>query len=223
MTQSELETLIKPVKDFLWCDTPQAWLEKARENEAILLIDHAHCEKKAASTGLGLIYCYPERTELLPMVSQLVREEMLHFEQVIVLIEERGHRFDHMKASSYAASLLKHCNKQEPAKLIDTLIISAIIEARSCERFYALSTHVDEGLAQYYRYLLKSESRHFEDYLLLAKRYASQGTKKAIKQTVESSVEALQQRIDFFLAEEQRLIEAEDPLYRFHSGVPPKH
>ena len=87
------------------CETPQAWLEKAQENLALLLVDHAHCEKKAASTGLSLIYRYSDKTELLKMLSQLVREEMLHFEQVLDIIEKRGFEFIPLSASTYAAGL----------------------------------------------------------------------------------------------------------------------
>lgn len=205
MSVETAEDLVRPVKTFLLCKTPQAWLDNVQENEACLLVDHAHCEKKAASTGLNLIYRYPEKTELLTMLSQLVREEMLHFEQVLALIQKRGYRFDHLKASSYASTLLEHVSKQDPQRLIDYLIISAIIEARSCERFYELSFYVDEELTQYYRYLLKSESRHFEDYLYLAKLYAA---------------ENIDERLNFFLEKEKELIEAPDKRYRFHSGVP---
>lgn len=207
MNMTAYEELIRPVKAFLYCETPVVWLENASQNEALLLIDHAHCEKKAASTGLNLIYRYPEKTELLTMLSQLVREEMLHFEQVIEIIQKRGYRFDHLKASSYAASLLQYVKKDDPERLVDNLIIGAIIEARSCERFYALANYVDEELAQYYRYLLKSESRHFEDYLHLAKQY----TRKAIDE-----------RLHFFLEKEKELIEGFDEMYRFHSGIPIK-
>jgi tRNA-(ms[2]io[6]A)-hydroxylase len=205
MNNSLFDELIKPVKAFLYCETPKAWLNNAVGNEALLLVDHAHCEKKAASTGLNLIYRYPEKTDLLQMLSQLVREEMLHFEQVIEIIEKRGYRFDHLKASSYAASLIQFVKKNDPERLVDNLIIGAIIEARSCERFYALANYVDDELAQYYRYLLKSECRHFEDYLHLAKQYAR---------------EDISERLRFFLEKEKELILAEDAMYRFHSGIP---
>lgn len=199
------DNLVKPVKAFLLCDTPKAWLLHAREQVELLLIDHAHCEKKAASTGLSMIYRYHDKPDLLKMLSQLVREEMLHFEQVLELIEKRGWEYSHLSASTYAASLHELASKQEPQRLIDSLIIGAIIEARSCERFYVLSEYVDETLAQYYRFLLKSESRHFEDYLYLARLYA------------KDDIDA---RIQEFLVREKQLIENSDPLFRFHSGVP---
>lgn len=198
-------SLIKPIKEFLLCETPQAWLLHAQENLACLLIDHAHCEKKAASTGLSLIYRYADKTELLKMLSQLVREEMLHFEQVLEIIEQRGFEYVQLSASGYASGLHAIASKQEPQRLVDHLIIGAIIEARSCERFYALSHYVDDNLAQYYRFLLKSESRHFEDYLKLARQYDEGNT---------------DERIAFFLEKEKALIEGEDKLFRFHSGIP---
>jgi tRNA-(ms[2]io[6]A)-hydroxylase len=197
--------LLEPIKQFLLCDTPEAWLKLAADNIELLLIDHAHCEKKAASTGLSLIYRYPDKPELLKMLSQLVREEMLHFEQVLELIENRGFNFTHMSASNYASSLHEQASKQEPQRLIDSLIIGAIIEARSCERFFALSTYVDEELAQYYQFLLKSESRHFENYLHLARLYDEGGTES---------------RIQMFLEIEKEFILSEDEPYRFHSGIP---
>ena len=199
------EQQLKPIFSFLKCETPKIWLDNAKENLETLLIDHAHCEKKAASTGLSLIYRYSDKPELLKMLSQLVREEMLHFEQVLEIIEKQGMEYKAIPASTYASSLHQHASKQEPQRLVDSLIIGAIIEARSCERFYALSAYVEEELAQYYRFLLKSESRHFEDYLHLARLYDEGDT---------------EQRIEFFLQKEKDLIEAEDPLYRFHSGVP---
>ena len=105
----------------------------------------------------------------------------------------------------YAGGLRKPVRTHEPAKLVDTLIVGAIIEARSCERFEALAGLVDEPLGNYYRYLLKSESRHYEDYLSLARLYADQ---------------PIEERIEFFVAREVDLIESPDPQFRFHSGVP---
>ncbi len=197
--------LIAPVKNFLLCETPALWLEHAPSQLEILLLDHAHCEKKAASTGLSLIYRYIDKPELLRMMSQLVREEMLHFEQVLDILQKRGIAYQPLTGSGYAGGLHAFANKDEPQRLIDCLIIGAIIEARSCERFHALSACVDKELAQYYRFLLKSESRHFEDYLYLARLYD------------EGDTEA---RIAFFLEKEKELIEGKDALYRFHSGVP---
>ncbi|WP_231880718.1 tRNA isopentenyl-2-thiomethyl-A-37 hydroxylase MiaE, partial [Alcanivorax sp. HI0083] len=105
----------------------------------------------------------------------------------------------------YAKGMRQHIRTSEPGRLVDTMIVGALIEARSCERFAALAPHVDAELGRYYRYLLKSESRHFEDYLKLAEQYA-QGP--------------ITERVDFFKAVEQELIETPDDEFRFHSGTP---
>ena len=138
-------------------------------------------------------------------LSQLAREELLHFEQVVGLMRERGIRYDHLSPSRYAGALRAEVSTSEPRRLVDTLIVGALIEARSCERFAALAPRVDPELGRYYRYLLKSESRHFEDYLDLARRYAD---------------EPIDDRIAFFKEKERGLIESPDSEFRFHSGTP---
>ncbi|KAF0805501.1 tRNA-(ms(2)io(6)a)-hydroxylase [Alcanivorax xiamenensis] len=198
-------TDISALQAFLPCATPRAWIDWALENPDLLLIDHAHCEKKAASTALNLMFRYVDRPELLDTLSQLAREELLHFEQVVKLMRERGVRYDHLSPSRYAQGLRCHVRTSEPGRLVDTLIIGALIEARSCERFAALAPHVDEELGRYYRYLLKSESRHFEDYLDLARRYSDTD---------------IEDRVAFFKEKEEELIEEPDEAFRFHSGVP---
>ena len=199
---------ITPIQQFLYCATPTAWLEYAVEHLEVLLIDHAHCEKKAAATAVKLMFRYPERIDLLKKLSQLIREEILHFEQVLEFIEQQGIKYRAIKPSRYAASLHQYVEKDEPSRLVDSLIIGGIIEARSCERFHALVPYLKDSypeLAKYYRFLLKSESRHFMDYIDLAKQYADG---------------AIEDRLQFFLQKEKELIESPDPLFRFHSGVP---
>lgn len=198
------------VRTFLGCATPKRWIEAALDNLPILLVDHAHCEKKAASTALNLMFRYVDRRNLLTKLSQLAREELLHFEQVLELMEKHGVQYDHMSPARYAMGLRKHIRHTEPAKLVDTLIIGAFIEARSCERFEALAPHLIENpdtqdIGKYYLFLLKSESRHYEDYLNLAKEYAD---------------EPIDQRVHEFREIERALIETEDTEFRFHSGVP---
>lgn len=196
---------ITPITGFLLCGTPQAWIERALQEPEILLIDHANCEKKAASTALALMFRYVERHDLLQKLSRLAREELRHFEQVNTLMKKRGVVYRVLTASRYAAGMHQHARKQDPEKLVDTLIIGAIIEARSCERFAALAPHLDPVLQKFYHSLLQSESRHFMDYLGLARRYAN------------ASIES---RVRFFLEIEQTLIEEPDSEFRFHSGVP---
>jgi len=199
------------VEQFVAVKTPDAWLEAAGKHIDILLIDHAHCEKKAASTAMNLLFRYVDRAELLRKLSQLAREELLHFEQVLDLMDERQVTYQHLEPSRYAKGLRTHVRTYEPDKLIDTLIIGAFIEARSCERFAALAESglVDDGLAKYYRFLLKSESRHFVDYLALAETY-----------TDPAELDTFQERIQFFRDVEAQLIVEPDAQFRFHSGPP---
>ncbi len=194
------------VNDFLGCSTPPAWLECARSKIDVLLIDHAHCEKKAAATALNLMYRYPERGDLQHQLSRLAREELRHFEQVMELMQTRGVTFKALKPSCYAARLREHVSVKEPEQFIDLMIVSALIEARSCERFAALAEVVpDSELAQYYRFLLRSESRHFENYLALARRYGN------------ATIDA---RITELVNVEAELIQSPDSVFRFHSGAP---
>lgn len=193
------------IDTLLLCHTPQEWVAQAIENQEILLIDHAHCEKKAASSALAMIYRYPDRVELLQKMSRLAREELRHFEQVLRFISARGFIYDYLSPSRYANGLKDHCRKTRLECLIDTLIIGAFIEARSCERFAAVAPHLDEELGKFYTGLLASEARHFQDYLQLAERY---------------SKEDMSERIQFFAVIEAELISSPDTEFRFHSGVP---
>ncbi len=197
---------ISPILEFLACPTPRAWVDWALQNQDILLIDHANCEKKAASTALNLMYRYVEHHELLNKLSRLAREELRHFEQVIAIMNQRGVDYPQLGAARYAGSLRKEVRTQEPARLVDTLLIGAIIEARSCERFAALAPELDDELQRFYLSLLKSESRHFQDYLKLAEEASSAGE-------VES-------RLSVLLERERELVESPDTEFRFHSGVP---
>ena len=195
------------IYDFLPCRTPETWIEAAVSALPILMIDHANCEKKAAATALSLVHRYTDNTALLNKMSRLAREELRHFEQVIKLMTRRGIAYEPVSASRYAQSLRDGMRKKEPDKLIDTLIVGALIEARSCERFAALAPHVDTELSDFYASLLKSESRHFADYISLAKTVGSSAT--------------VEERLKHFCARERTLIESVDTEVRFHSGVPP--
>ncbi|KGK43174.1 tRNA hydroxylase [Nitrincola sp. A-D6] len=200
-------TALDEIHQFLPCATPDRWIDEAvkPENLCLLLTDHAHCEKKAASTAMTLMFRYVDRPDLLNKMSRLAREELIHFEQVLAIMQERGMVYDHLSSSRYAGGLRKHVRTSEPGRLIDVLIIGALIEARSCERFAKLAPFLDEQLGKFYRSLLKSESRHYQDYLHLAREYAG---------------EPIDERIAFFCEVERELIEAEDEEFRFHSGTP---
>lgn len=191
--------------DFLPCATPASWVEWALDNEELLLIDHAQCEKKAASTAMSLMYRYVDKYELLIRMSQLAREEILHFEQVVKIMRSRGIEYRHLSASRYADGLRQLVRAEDPERLVDILIVGALIEARSCERFACLIPHLDDELAKFYRGLVKSEGRHFEDYLMLARQIA------------DNNIDA---RIEEFRSREKELVTQADVAFRFHSGVP---
>ncbi len=193
------------IREFLLCETPDAWVKAALENQSLLLLDHANCEKKAASTALTLMFRYVGDFDMMHKMSRLAREELRHYEQVMDLMKARGIAYDQITPGRYAGELRKLVRTHEPGRYIDTLIIGAIIEARSCERFAKLAPHLDDELQKFYLSLLKSESRHYEDYLKLAKRAAEGADISA--------------RVRQFLELEKTLIEGEDQEFRFHSGV----
>ncbi|UYZ69119.1 tRNA-(ms[2]io[6]A)-hydroxylase [Moraxella bovis] len=205
-SRTKAKTDISHIHAFLGAKTNDKWLAVAKDNLPLLMQDHANCEKKAAGTAMNLIFRYEFHKDLQEKLAQLVREEMLHYEQVLELMKERGIAWSHLPAGRYAKGLLKHKRTWEPAGMIDVLIIGAFIEARSCERFSALADVIDdEKLSKYYKYLLKSESRHYEDYLALAQSVSD---------------EPIDERVAFFRAVEAELIDSPDGELRFHSGVP---
>ena len=148
-----MTTALQDIQNFLPCKTPDRWLENALDNQAIMLIDHANCEKKAASTAMNLIYRYVDNFELINKMSRLIREEMRHFEQVIAIMRRRDISYQHITASRYASGLRELARNDDPGKLIDILIIGAFIEARSCERFARLAPYLDSELEAFYLYL----------------------------------------------------------------------
>lgn len=198
--------LLPEIEQFLLCPTPDSWIEQAqkKENEAILLIDHANCEKKAAFTALNLLVRYTEFEELQHKLSRLAREELRHFEQVAAIMKKRQIKYIFLEAAEYAKRLRAHLRKPEIERMTDILIIGAFIEARSCERFFRLAPYVDDELAKFYLSLLKSEGRHYQDYLALAQKY---------------SQEPIGERVCFFAEIEKQAIHAPDEVFRFHSGA----
>jgi len=198
---SDLDVLM----DFLPCPTPAAWVQEAVKQQEILLLNHCYLEQCAARSALGLMFRCPDKPDLLVKMSRLAREELRHTERVLEFIVQRGLTYRILKPSRYAGWLNAEVRKKEPGALIDTLIVGAYIEARSCERFSALAPHVDDELADFYRSLLKSEARHFKDYLNLAATYAGG---------------PIEERVAFFAEIERHAIESPDEQFRFHSGVP---
>jgi len=197
--------VLEEIKGFLGCETPDAWITWALDNQALMLIDHAHCEKKAASTAMTLMFRYVDRPVLLNKMSRLAREELVHFEQVLAIMERRGIEYGHLSSANYAGGLRKDVRTSEPGRLVDVLIIGALIEARSCERFAKLAPFLDDELAKFYRSLLKSEGRHYTDYLLLAR---------------DAAGDDISERIEHFRVIENDLINRPESEFRFHSGVP---
>lgn len=190
----------------LACATPPAWIDAAMHNQDLLLIDHANCEKKAAATALSLMFQYGERyPEMQDILSRLAREELRHFEQVRRIMKKRDILHRMLSASRYAERLRSHVRRREPERLLDTLIVGAFIEARSCERFHALVPHLDAELAEFYGGLAAAEARHFDVYLKLAKQVAA---------------DDLMPRIKMFAEIEASLISGMDGDFRFHSGPP---
>lgn len=201
-----LDIDLQMLYDFLQIKTPDSWLNYAANHLPLLLVDHAHCERKAAATAINFISKYPERIELIDVMSPLAREELLHFEKVMNLMRQRDISYSPLQPSDYATKLHKQVTKRDGLeRLCDQLIIGAIIEARSCERFSAIIPYIeDEELAKFYSTLIKSEARHFEDYLRLAQLYGGD----------------IKRRLGVFLSIENNFIMSTDTVFRFHSGIP---
>lgn len=251
---SSVDISLEPIRSFLQCATPQAWLAEAVRVEQleVLLLDHLVCELKAAQSAMFLIRRYavdaasgeallawlkpyedftyrqqgdwrsladhdrlskqmmrrsqvPYSDALIDAMVLLIKEELHHFYQVLEMMEHYGVRYRNITSSRYARSLLREIRTYEPATLVDKLICGAFIEARSCERFAALAPHVDVKLGDFYRSLLRSEARHYQDYLQLAEAIAGHD---------------ISARVAHFAQLEAQLISSPDAEFRFHSGVP---
>lgn len=196
------------VRLFCATETPAAWVEEAARRLPELLLDHANCELKAASTALGFLYRYPDRPALAQRMSRLAREELRHFEQVRSIMQDMGIAFDRLSASRYAGKLRDAVRDREPYKLLDSLLIGALIEARSCERFARLAPRLPPKLGKFYAGLLASEARHFEHYIHFARSECG---------VDDAQIEA---RLDELKRIEAALIAEPDPQFRFHSGLP---
>jgi tRNA-(ms[2]io[6]A)-hydroxylase len=193
-------------ESILQAATPAAWVDAAVVGWRELLVDHANCEKKAASTALALIFAYPEDTQLGLALSRLAREELRHFEQVQGAMTELGVPFARQKPGRYAAGLRSAMRTSEPGRKLDLLLTGALIEARSCERFRLLAGRLQAPLGGFYARLAQSEARHFELYVELARERATQEW--------ETRLRVLAER-------EAQLATAVEGELRFHSGPPP--
>ncbi|TMS80087.1 tRNA isopentenyl-2-thiomethyl-A-37 hydroxylase MiaE [Pseudoalteromonas sp. S554] len=254
MNSNEIDKLLEPINNFLQCNTPKKWVEKAKkhENLDIVLLDHLVCELKAAQSAMFLIRKYavdknsgdallewlkPFESliykregdwrdlsdknklsksmiqksdtlygqDLINKMVMLIKEELHHFYQVLEIMDEYDVEYRSITPCRYAKGMLRHVKSYEPDALVDKLIIGAYIEARSCERFAKLAPHVDKRLGDFYISLLRSEARHYQDYLLLAQDIADFD---------------ITERIKFFGGIEAELILSSDKDFKFHSGVP---
>jgi len=193
----------------LLAPTPAAWVDLAVERWRELLVDHASCEKKAASTALSLMFAYPEDRKLAAALSRLAREELRHFEQVQRMQETLGVPHARQKPGRYGAGLRTVVRTGGPGRKVDLLLVGALIEARSAERFRLLVPRLPPPLSVFYATLERSEARHFELYLELA-READESAGRA-----ESA-----RRLGEIAAREAALATEPDPVFRFHSGAP---
>jgi tRNA-(ms[2]io[6]A)-hydroxylase len=214
--------------------TPVSWLQWARAAPEVLLIDHANCEKKAASTALALMFAYAEDLELTAKMSRLAREELRHYEQVAKLIRTLNIEPRRLAPGRYAERLRRLVAKLEPQREIDLMICGAFIEARSCERFARLTEHriappdarpetrpenrLNASLRRLFESLHAAEARHYELYLDLARRAAARAAAGAMPGGGE--VLPFDARVEEFAALEAMLIESPDTVFRFHSGPP---
>jgi len=188
--------------------TDPRWFEAAVGRWQDLLLDHANCEKKAASTALALMFTYPEDIQAAQRLSRLAREELRHFELVQQKLLELGVAPRRLSPSRYAEGLRKAARRHEPHRRLDLLLIGALIEARSHERFMGLIPRLPAPLADFYASLAASEARHVGLYLRLAAR--GSGTSAA----------ELDSRLVELAAVEAERATAPDPEFRFHSGTP---
>ena len=175
-----------------------------------MLLDHANCELKAASTALGFLYRYPDRAALAQRMSRLAREELRHFEQVRSIMDDMGIPFERLSASRYAGGLREAVRREEPYKLLDLLLIGALIEARSCERFAKIAPRLPERLGRFYGGLLASEAG------------TSNTTSRLRNQNVAWMKQTSTRRLAELKALEAALITDPDDEFRFHSGAPPR-
>jgi tRNA 2-(methylsulfanyl)-N6-isopentenyladenosine37 hydroxylase len=186
--------------------TPVAWVDAAAANLPTLLVDHSNCEKKAASTAMALIFAYPEDRTLGVALSRLAREELKHFEQVERLMKKLDVPHVRLKPGRYASELRKLVRTHEPKRKLDLMIVHALIEARSCERFRLLATRLPDDVRDLYAQLERSEARHFETYLQFAER--------------EYEATEIAERLELISAREAELATSADTELRFHSGPP---
>jgi tRNA 2-(methylsulfanyl)-N6-isopentenyladenosine37 hydroxylase len=180
------------------------WLAQVDAHLDDVLVDHAHCEKKAAGVAMNLLFSYVDHVGLARAMTEIVNEELEHFRLVLDLLERRGIAFRKLAPSSYGQRLHAQIRRDEPARAVDRLLIAGLIEARSCERFSLLADHVtDPELRDFYHGLFESEARHHSTYVRLACDFAPE--------------DEVRGRLHDLAAEEAAIIDRGDPFARMHS------
>jgi tRNA-(ms[2]io[6]A)-hydroxylase len=182
------------------------WLKQVDEHLDEILIDHAHCEKKAAGTAMNLMFAYVENQELCKEMTEIVNEELEHFQMVLDLLNRRGIPFRRLIPSQYGRKLNDLVRKGEPERAVDRLLVACLFEARSCERFDFLRKHMegrDQELADFYNSLFESEARHHTTYVRMAKFFAP--------------AEVVKKRLDELSTIEARIMEIGEEIPRMHS------
>jgi tRNA-(ms[2]io[6]A)-hydroxylase len=182
------------------------WLRQVDDHLDEILVDHAHCERKAASTAMNLINAYTEHRQLCHEMKRIVEEELEHFEMVLELLDQREIPFRRLASGPYGRELNRLIVSQEPQRAVDRLLVASLIEARSCERFSMLAKHVadsDRQLADFYSGLFESEARHHTTYVRLAEDFADR--------------REVRERLDQLSAQESEIIATGCDLPRMHS------
>jgi len=198
--------------------TDPAWGDRALVHLDEVLLDHAHCEKKAASTAIGLVFRYPEHACLAIPLARLAREELEHFERVVEIVRRRGREFGRLPPSPYAGALMDAIDPREPTRAVDTLLGCALIEARSCERMqvlagaferaHAAGAAVDADVHALYQDLLACEARHHHGYVELARELG----------VLDRA--AVDERLVRLAAHEARVVADAPVLARLHANMP---
>ena len=188
----------------LQAPTTDRWLAQVDAGLDEILVDHAHCEKKAAGVAMNLLFSYVDHVELARAMTEIVNEELEHFRLVLDLLDRRGIRFRKLAPSSYGSRLHELIRRAEPGRAVDRLLVAGLIEARSCERFSVLADHVtDQELRDFYRGLFESEARHHATYVRLACGFAPEAD--------------VRERLHWLAAAEAAIIDRGDPMPRMHS------
>jgi tRNA-(ms[2]io[6]A)-hydroxylase len=193
-----------PIINTLKQPTSWAWVEQAITELSTILLDHSHCERKAAGVALNLMFRYPSYTQLVRQLTAIAREELEHFELVNQWLERLGIPLAPLSSPPYGAGLKAQIRRHEPERLLDSLLVSGLIEARSHERLGLLATHCpDRELAKFYEGLMASEARHYGIYWVLADTYFER--------------DIVTQRLEELAVKESELLATLHPEPRIHS------